>query len=43
MQELAGISCQTLWVIIEIRKQEFAVPATSVREIVAMPLSLIHI
>ena len=37
MQELAGISCQTLWVIIEIRKQEFAVPATSVREIVAMP------
>ncbi|MGD0776754.1 MAG: chemotaxis protein CheW [Candidatus Solibacter sp.] len=37
MQEPASVSCQTLWVIIEIRKQEFAVPATFVREIVAMP------
>jgi len=37
MQEMASVSCPTLWVIIEIRKQEFAVPATFVREIVELP------
>jgi purine-binding chemotaxis protein CheW len=36
-QRLTSGSCEALWVIVEIRKQEFAVPAASVREIVAMP------